>query len=443
MRYIKEMKKTILIILPILILLIAALIALGITNAANNATEPETEQTFTEDGDGYYIWVRAVDHAGNKGPWSEAQRVWIDTKPPIVSCVIEGSTMTIQERDKYAFEDCFNVEPNGKNKNITTKYTINGTEYEDTSTLTAENSPYTVTCTAIKNGGKSASTTMTVIVGRKRETVAIVVDEKGLALQDTKIKPDEDSNVQIVIPTGFAPAILKGSNSTTSLPGENGEVKCIMPAEEWNNITEEQINQGIVVVNNSITYDGGAETGTVPDFEEYVWVPIPESTDLARVNWGKGSYTTGDELTTDEYNNMKNSIFLNKGFYVGRYESSFDSTSICTVSKRNQTAYSNVLAGSKSYAEANPIKNTSLIYDLQWDSILSWMIGKAIISTKTEGETRIMTLADVNSNSTTWGNYKNSTGDAALNSGIEATTGYSEYWKANNIYDMARKSYRN
>jgi len=64
--------KTILIMLPILILLIAALIAIGITNAANNATEPETDQTFTEDGDGYYIWIRAVDHAGNKRPleWS-------------------------------------------------------------------------------------------------------------------------------------------------------------------------------------------------------------------------------------------------------------------------------------------------------------------------------------------------------------------------------------
>ena len=48
-------KKTILIILPILLLLITTLIAVTITNAANNATEPETEQTFTEDGEGYYI----------------------------------------------------------------------------------------------------------------------------------------------------------------------------------------------------------------------------------------------------------------------------------------------------------------------------------------------------------------------------------------------------
>jgi len=84
--------KTMLIILPILILLIAALIAIGITNAAGNTAKPETEQTFTEDGDGYYIWVRAVDHAGNKGPWSEAQRVWIDNKGPSAPTITGGSS---------------------------------------------------------------------------------------------------------------------------------------------------------------------------------------------------------------------------------------------------------------------------------------------------------------------------------------------------------------
>ena len=61
-------KKTILVILPILLLLIAILITIDITNAVGNTATPETEQTFTEEGDGYYIWVRAVDHAGNKRP---------------------------------------------------------------------------------------------------------------------------------------------------------------------------------------------------------------------------------------------------------------------------------------------------------------------------------------------------------------------------------------
>lgn len=50
-------------------------------------------------------------------------------------------------------------------------------------------------------------------------------------------------------------------------------------------------------------------------------------------------------------------------------------------------------------------------------------------------------------NATTWANYKNSTGDAAIKLiengqevqkyGSKQVTGYSEYWKANNIYDLA------
>jgi len=89
-------RKTILIILPILILLIATLITITITNAANSNTEPETDQTFTEEGDGYYIWVRAVDHAGNKGPWSEAQRVWIETGLPTITIKTNSNTTWAQ-----------------------------------------------------------------------------------------------------------------------------------------------------------------------------------------------------------------------------------------------------------------------------------------------------------------------------------------------------------
>ena len=39
--------------------------------------------------------------------------------------------------------------------------------------------------------------------------------------------------------------------------------------------------------------------------------------------------------------------------------------------------------------------------------------------------------------STTWGNYNDSTGAAATNSGSKQPTGTNEAWKANNIYDLA------
>ena len=43
------------------------------------------------------------------------------------------------------------------------------------------------------------------------------VDSNGLAVETTIIKPDSNSNIQIVIPTGFAPAIL-ATGTTQSLP---------------------------------------------------------------------------------------------------------------------------------------------------------------------------------------------------------------------------------
>ena len=43
------------------------------------------------------------------------------------------------------------------------------------------------------------------------------VDENGLAIENTTIKPDPNSDLQITIPPGFAPAILT-TGTTQSLP---------------------------------------------------------------------------------------------------------------------------------------------------------------------------------------------------------------------------------
>ena len=96
------------------------------------------------------------------------------------------------------------------------------------------------------------------------------VDENGLATEDTTIVAKDDPSIQIVIPEGFAPAILQ-TGTTQSLPGENGAVKEIMPAEEWYDITKEDINKGIVVVDNEITYDGGNPTGSVSVIQQEVY----------------------------------------------------------------------------------------------------------------------------------------------------------------------------
>ena len=262
------------------------------------------------------------------------------------------------------------------------------------------------------------------------------VDSNGLATTPTTIKPDKNSNLQIVIPTGFAPTILQ-TGTTQSLPGEDGSVKNKMPASQWNNITAEDINKGIVVVD---AYGN-----------EFVWIPITDTSKFVRKAWTTGDDTTAQTLaatstenaywedtSTTEYTNMVNSITTNKGFYVARYEASANSDSSKAQSKRGATTWniSQTDAITKS-ANYNSALHSHLMYGIEWDSILNWLKGNATISSSTFGRTKTMELADLQTNSHSWGNYWTSTGDAATNSGSKQNTGKSEYWKANNIYDLA------
>ena len=275
------------------------------------------------------------------------------------------------------------------------------------------------------------------------------IDENGLAKENTIIKPNKDSNIQIVIPTGFAPAILEGSKWTTSLPGQSGKVIGIMPVEKWSNITEEDINKGIVIVDNAITY-----TDTVPDFNEFVWVPIPESDDFDRTAWTIGTNAKvqtlaetvtynayWEDTTTTEYTNMVSSVHTHKGFYIGRYEASVNGT--MAQSKRSQQPQRGIsqTASITACTSNTAIPNIHLMYGIEWDSTLNWLNGKATIASYKIGQTKTMELEEIQSNSNTWGNYKYATGNASAGKDSLQKTGYSEYWKANNIYDLAGNVY--
>ena len=260
------------------------------------------------------------------------------------------------------------------------------------------------------------------------------VDSNGLATKKETIIPDEENNpnLQIVIPAGFAPAILQ-TGTTQSLPGKDGSVKNKMPANQWNNITADDINKGIVVVD--------------ADGNEFVWIPITDAIKFVRSAWGGKASVTLDkdhyweDTATTEYTNMVTSVTNNKGFYVARYEASANGDSSKAQSKRGATAWNRIsqteaITYSANY---NSTLHSHLMYGIEWDSILNWLKGNATISSSTSGETKTMELADLQTNSCSWGNYTNSTGNAATNSGgiSPQKSGTSEYWKANNIYDLA------
>ena len=133
------------------------------------------------------------------------------------------------------------------------------------------------------------------------------------------------------------------------------------------------------------------------------------------------------ESFTADYANMISSIKKYGGFYIGRYELSNEG-----VQKGKETLiYTNWynLYQKCTTLNASDKVESKMIWGIQWDLVCDFISKK--------GEQKSIT------NSTTWGNHSNSTGNAAVMDGTtkkygsKQVTGYSEYWKANNIYDIA------
>ena len=198
---------------------------------------------------------------------------------------------------------------------------------------------------------------------------------------------------------------------------------------------------------------------------QFVWIPV-EADQFSRTTWSNNaptgsigtSYTEPSSVITEadetgekaEYEAMKTSVLANGGFFVGRYEagcatqrtSSNKTTAQTVLVQKDKFVYnyvpwgasltsienaSNVKGAVKLAREMYPASNANygvvshLMYGIQWDSILRFIAD----------ETNNVT------SSTSWGNYNDSTGAAATNSGSLQTTGKNEAWKVKNMYDIA------
>ena len=137
------------------------------------------------------------------------------------------------------------------------------------------------------------------------------------------------------------------------------------------------------------------------------------------------------EAFVAEYKEMIESIRKYGGFYIGRYELSEAGV------KKNQptltnTNWYNLYKKCKSLNASEKVK-TEMIWGCQWDVTCNFIANK--------GDKKDIT------NASSWGNYFTSTGNAKVvvtengtetkKYGSKQNTGYSEYWKANNIYDLA------
>ena len=145
--------------------------------------------------------------------------------------------------------------------------------------------------------------------------------------------------------------------------------------------------------------------------------------------YGLGSMTRHDLLLEmqKDFNNMINSVKKYGGFYIGRYETGDLNQEFAVVRKGNtnigdQTWYT-MYKKCKKLKGANKQVETGMIWGSQWDRTLMWLV-----------ESGNKSIAEICDDSTSWGNYSNNSEPGA---GSRRPTGYSETWKANNIYDLA------
>ena len=133
----------------------------------------------------------------------------------------------------------------------------------------------------------------------------------------------------------------------------------------------------------------------------------------------------------EEFNEMIESVDTYGGFYIGRYETGnlVASANTKPVVVKGNNSISSVnwyyMYQNSKLIGANSNVVSTMIWGSMWDRALIWLT-----------ETGDKTYSDLK-NSSSWGNYIDSEGAAATNSGSKQPTGTNDAWQANNIYDLA------
>ena len=130
-----------------------------------------------------------------------------------------------------------------------------------------------------------------------------------------------------------------------------------------------------------------------------------------------------------DYKAMIESVGKYKGFYIGRYELTANGEKPGVA--LTETNWYNLYKACRSITgEVEKGAQSTMIWGCQWDETMSWLKNTVFASDKSK----------VDSNSASWGNYKDSVAPANTGNygrGVKKDTGSNGAWKANNIYDLA------
>ena len=158
------------------------------------------------------------------------------------------------------------------------------------------------------------------------------------------------------------------------------------------------------------------KTRGVPGSTDYREPDILTSSNYIATNYataGFSSLVDMAETMVNEYDEMIKSLEKYHGFYLGRYELTENGEKTGATLTNN---WYRLYKECKTLANDSKVK-TRMIWGLQWDATCNWLKGSGFNIT----------------DSTDWGYYNNNK-DVT---GYIKDTGYSENWKANNIYDFA------
>ena len=142
------------------------------------------------------------------------------------------------------------------------------------------------------------------------------------------------------------------------------------------------------------------------------------------------------QLFVDEYKEMIESVSKHGGFYIGRYELSEEGVQKDKETLTNTNWYN--LYKKCTELQASDKVKTQMIWGCQWDVTMNWLISSGA---KTSDE--------VNKDSSSWGNYQETSVKAddgtteikASGTSAKLNTGKTTFTMANNIYDLAGNVY--
>ncbi|MBO5005680.1 MAG: hypothetical protein J6D03_10795 [Clostridia bacterium] len=313
-----------------------------------------------------------------------------------------------------------------------------------------------------------ASYVLLIMPKQEKETLAEKVSklEQGEKYETATVSTDNwdtENRVNIVYDTANVPVPVPKGYVASGVDGEH------------------TVNTGFVIYEGTEEVNDSNKEEAQKTRNQWVWVPVENPNDIygtdsqgkkhgklyefsssgkAAKNWTENngvmnitsstSYREPDILTSYDYdsympyyiteetrNNINKELKENfemtiesiekyGGFYIGRYETGGLNGAAKVV--RGDTNISNqrwytMYEKSKELRGNNSNVRTSMIWGFQWDATLEWLV-----------KSGSKTYSEVGSDSSSWGNYRDNT---VTGHGSRQATGYSEVWKANNIYDMA------